>query len=111
MFCSSLLQEYQIIKKSARSLSTIQVESPWRLAQPSIISSIVLMKGQGKVSASRLHDKCFKMYFEYVYLRAFLNKYTNDAPPSIAAASAKTTFTVSYNYLLVQHCLGNEKQT
>ncbi|XP_042344853.1 PDZ domain-containing protein 2 [Plectropomus leopardus] len=41
-------QEYQIIKKSARSLSTIQVESPWRLAQPSIISSIVLMKGQGK---------------------------------------------------------------
>ncbi|XP_069378939.1 PDZ domain-containing protein 2 isoform X2 [Paralichthys olivaceus] len=41
-------QEYQIIKKSARSLSTVQVESPWRLAQPSIISSIVLMKGQGK---------------------------------------------------------------
>ncbi|XP_068452358.1 PDZ domain-containing protein 2 [Clinocottus analis] len=41
-------QEYQVIKKSARSLSTIQVESPWRLAQPSIISSIVLMKGQGK---------------------------------------------------------------
>ncbi|XP_039659264.1 PDZ domain-containing protein 2 isoform X2 [Perca fluviatilis] len=41
-------QEYQIIKKSTRSLSTIQVESPWRLAQPSIISSIVLMKGQGK---------------------------------------------------------------
>ncbi|XP_041793896.1 PDZ domain-containing protein 2 isoform X2 [Chelmon rostratus] len=41
-------QEYQTIKKSARSLSTIQVESPWRLAQPSIISSIVLMKGQGK---------------------------------------------------------------
>ncbi|XP_073321416.1 PDZ domain-containing protein 2 isoform X2 [Pagrus major] len=41
-------QEYHIIKKSARSLSTIQVESPWRLAQPSIISSIVLMKGQGK---------------------------------------------------------------
>ncbi|KAM9858197.1 PDZ domain-containing protein 2 [Aulostomus maculatus] len=41
-------QEYQIIKKSARSLSTIQVESPWRLVQPSIISSIVLMKGQGK---------------------------------------------------------------
>uniref|UniRef100_UPI0037E782B8 PDZ domain-containing protein 2 n=1 Tax=Semicossyphus pulcher TaxID=241346 RepID=UPI0037E782B8 len=41
-------QDYQIIKKSARSLSTVQVESPWRLAQPSIISSIVLMKGQGK---------------------------------------------------------------
>uniref|UniRef100_A0A672NU29 PDZ domain-containing protein 2-like n=1 Tax=Sinocyclocheilus grahami TaxID=75366 RepID=A0A672NU29_SINGR len=42
------LQEYQIVKKSARSLSTVQVESPWRLAQPSIISNIVLMKGQGK---------------------------------------------------------------
>ncbi|XP_067377915.1 PDZ domain-containing protein 2 isoform X2 [Channa argus] len=41
-------QEYQIIRKSARSLSTVQVESPWRLAQPSIISTIVLMKGQGK---------------------------------------------------------------
>uniref|UniRef100_A0A8C4SR78 PDZ domain containing 2 n=1 Tax=Erpetoichthys calabaricus TaxID=27687 RepID=A0A8C4SR78_ERPCA len=41
-------QEYQIIKKSSRSLSTAQVESPWRLAQPSIISNIVLMKGQGK---------------------------------------------------------------
>ncbi|XP_053276400.1 PDZ domain-containing protein 2 isoform X2 [Pleuronectes platessa] len=45
---AGLRQEYQIIKKSARSLSTVQVESPWRLAQPSIISSIVLMKGQGK---------------------------------------------------------------
>ncbi|KAM4576060.1 PDZ domain-containing protein 2 isoform 2-T2 [Odontesthes bonariensis] len=43
-----LRQEYHIIKKSARSLSTVQVESPWRLAQPSIISTIVLMKGQGK---------------------------------------------------------------
>ncbi|KAJ8286953.1 hypothetical protein GJAV_G00045290 [Gymnothorax javanicus] len=41
-------QEYQIVKKSARSLSTVQVESPWRLAQPSIISNIVLMKGHGK---------------------------------------------------------------
>uniref|UniRef100_A0A4W4HAW0 PDZ domain-containing protein n=1 Tax=Electrophorus electricus TaxID=8005 RepID=A0A4W4HAW0_ELEEL len=41
-------QEYQIVKKSTRSLSTVQVESPWRLAQPSIISNIVLMKGQGK---------------------------------------------------------------
>ncbi|XP_061836461.1 PDZ domain-containing protein 2 isoform X1 [Nerophis lumbriciformis] len=40
--------EYSIIRKSARSLSTVQVESPWRLAQPSIISNIVLMKGQGK---------------------------------------------------------------
>ncbi|XP_016533287.1 pro-interleukin-16-like isoform X1 [Poecilia formosa] len=29
-------------------MSTVQVESPWQLAQPSIISSIVLMKGQGK---------------------------------------------------------------
>uniref|UniRef100_A0A3Q1GAH1 PDZ domain-containing protein n=1 Tax=Acanthochromis polyacanthus TaxID=80966 RepID=A0A3Q1GAH1_9TELE len=45
---AGMRQEYQIVKKSARSLSTIQVESPWRLAQPSIISSIVLMKGQGK---------------------------------------------------------------
>nr|XP_023679115.1 PDZ domain-containing protein 2-like isoform X2 [Paramormyrops kingsleyae] len=41
-------QEYQIVKKSARSLSTVQVESPWRLVQPSVISNIVLMKGQGK---------------------------------------------------------------
>ncbi|XP_032434767.1 PDZ domain-containing protein 2 isoform X2 [Xiphophorus hellerii] len=41
-------QEHQIIKKSARSMSTVEEESPWRLAQPSIISSIVLMKGQGK---------------------------------------------------------------
>ncbi|XP_073399982.1 PDZ domain-containing protein 2 isoform X2 [Dendrobates tinctorius] len=41
-------QEYAIFKKTARSLSTAQVESPWRLAQPSIISNIVLMKGQGK---------------------------------------------------------------
>ncbi|XP_062873576.1 PDZ domain-containing protein 2 isoform X2 [Trichomycterus rosablanca] len=40
--------EYQIVKKSTRSLSTVQVESPWRLAQPSIISNIVLMKGHGK---------------------------------------------------------------
>ncbi|XP_053557148.1 LOW QUALITY PROTEIN: PDZ domain-containing protein 2 [Bombina bombina] len=40
-------QEY-IVKKTTRSLSTAQVESPWRLAQPSIISNIVLMKGQGK---------------------------------------------------------------
>ncbi|XP_043543364.1 PDZ domain-containing protein 2 isoform X1 [Chiloscyllium plagiosum] len=44
----SIRQDYQIVKKSARSLSTVQVESPWRLAQPSIISNIVLMKGQGK---------------------------------------------------------------
>ncbi|KAM9331022.1 PDZ domain-containing protein 2 [Gastrophryne carolinensis] len=41
-------QEYAAVKKTARSLSTVQVESPWRLAQPSIISNIVLMKGQGK---------------------------------------------------------------
>lgn len=43
------------MKKSARSLSTAQVESPWRLAQPSIISNIVLMKGQGKVSVHSGH--------------------------------------------------------
>ncbi|XP_029435221.1 LOW QUALITY PROTEIN: PDZ domain-containing protein 2 [Rhinatrema bivittatum] len=41
-------QEYHIIRKTTRSLSTANVESPWRLAQPSIISNIVLMKGQGK---------------------------------------------------------------
>ncbi|XP_043929312.1 PDZ domain-containing protein 2 isoform X2 [Protopterus annectens] len=41
-------QEYQTVKKSTRSLSTAQMESPWRLTQPSIISNIVLMKGQGK---------------------------------------------------------------
>uniref|UniRef100_A0A8C9VWT2 PDZ domain-containing protein 2-like n=1 Tax=Scleropages formosus TaxID=113540 RepID=A0A8C9VWT2_SCLFO len=45
---AGIRQEYQIVKKWARSLSTVQVESPWRLAQPSIISNIVLMKGQGK---------------------------------------------------------------
>ncbi|XP_053337107.1 PDZ domain-containing protein 2 isoform X1 [Clarias gariepinus] len=45
---AGIRQEYQVMKKSARSLSTAQVESPWRLAQPSIISNIVLMKGQGK---------------------------------------------------------------
>ncbi|XP_048470841.1 PDZ domain-containing protein 2 [Rhincodon typus] len=45
---TGIRQEYQIVKKSARSLSTVHVESPWRLAQPSIISNIVLMKGQGK---------------------------------------------------------------
>ncbi|KAM7416953.1 hypothetical protein PAMA_018840 [Pampus argenteus] len=52
---AGMRQEYQIIKKSARSLSTIQVESPWRLAQPSIISSIVLMKGQGKSNHELLY--------------------------------------------------------
>ncbi|KFQ22747.1 PDZ domain-containing protein 2, partial [Mesitornis unicolor] len=41
-------QDYQIVKKSTRSFSAAQVESPWRLTQPSIISNIVLMKGQGK---------------------------------------------------------------
>ncbi|XP_070792066.1 PDZ domain-containing protein 2 [Pituophis catenifer annectens] len=41
-------QEYHIVKKSTRSLSAAQVEYPWRLTQPSIISNIVLMKGQGK---------------------------------------------------------------
>ncbi|XP_063278378.1 PDZ domain-containing protein 2 isoform X1 [Prinia subflava] len=41
-------QDYHIVKKSTRSFSAAQVESPWRLTQPSIISNIVLMKGQGK---------------------------------------------------------------
>ncbi|KAG8456802.1 hypothetical protein GDO86_002549 [Hymenochirus boettgeri] len=41
-------QDFNIVKKTTRSLSAAQVESPWRLAQPSIISNIVLMKGQGK---------------------------------------------------------------
>nr|XP_034956837.1 PDZ domain-containing protein 2 isoform X3 [Zootoca vivipara] len=41
-------QEYHIVKKSTRSLSAAQVEYPCRLTQPSIISNIVLMKGQGK---------------------------------------------------------------
>ncbi|XP_028915845.1 PDZ domain-containing protein 2 isoform X2 [Ornithorhynchus anatinus] len=45
---AGMRQEYHAVKKSTRSLSTAQVESPWRLAQPSIISNIVLMKGQGK---------------------------------------------------------------
>lgn len=40
------------MKKSTRSFSAAQVESPWRLTQPSIISNIVLMKGQGKVRVS-----------------------------------------------------------
>lgn len=46
---SLCLQDYHIIKKTTRSLSTIQVESPWRLAKPSFISTIVLIKGHGKV--------------------------------------------------------------
>ncbi|XP_032941124.1 PDZ domain-containing protein 2 isoform X3 [Catharus ustulatus] len=41
-------KDYHIVKKSTRSFSAAQVESPWRLTQPSIISNIVLMKGQGK---------------------------------------------------------------
>ncbi|KAJ7335081.1 hypothetical protein JRQ81_013022, partial [Phrynocephalus forsythii] len=41
-------QEYHIVKKSTRSLSAAQVKYPWRLTKPSIISNIVLMKGQGK---------------------------------------------------------------
>ncbi|XP_038599537.1 PDZ domain-containing protein 2 isoform X2 [Tachyglossus aculeatus] len=45
---AGMRQEYHAVKKSTRSLSAAQVESPWRLAQPSIISNIVLMKGQGK---------------------------------------------------------------
>lgn len=45
---NGLRQDYNMIKKSTRSLSTIQVESPWRLAKPSFISTIVLIKGHGK---------------------------------------------------------------
>ncbi|KAM9590507.1 LOW QUALITY PROTEIN: PDZ domain-containing protein 2-like [Morphnus guianensis] len=41
-------QDYHIVKKSTGSFSAAQVESPWRLTQPFIISNIVLMKGQGK---------------------------------------------------------------
>ncbi|KFQ93869.1 PDZ domain-containing protein 2, partial [Nipponia nippon] len=41
-------QDYHIMKKYTRSFSAAQVESPWRLTQPSIISNIVLMKGQSK---------------------------------------------------------------
>ncbi|XP_003981573.2 LOW QUALITY PROTEIN: PDZ domain-containing protein 2 [Felis catus] len=41
-------QEYQIVKKSTRSLSTTQVESPWRLIRPSVISIIGLYKEKGK---------------------------------------------------------------
>lgn len=39
------------MKKSTRSLSTTQVESPWRLIRPSVISIIGLYKEKGKVSA------------------------------------------------------------
>ncbi|XP_078448621.1 uncharacterized protein LOC144717164 isoform X1 [Lampetra planeri] len=45
---SAVRQDFTVIKKSSRSLSTVQVESPWRLSQPSIISNIVLMKGHGR---------------------------------------------------------------
>uniref|UniRef100_A0A8I3MKA3 PDZ domain-containing protein 2 n=1 Tax=Canis lupus familiaris TaxID=9615 RepID=A0A8I3MKA3_CANLF len=41
-------QEYHIVKKSTRSLSTTQVESPWRLIRPSVISIIGLYKEKGK---------------------------------------------------------------
>ncbi|KAK2512213.1 hypothetical protein Q9233_016485 [Columba guinea] len=41
-------QDYRIVKKSTRSFSAARVESPWRLTQPSIITNIILMKGQGK---------------------------------------------------------------
>ncbi|CAO2592310.1 PDZ domain-containing protein 2 [Lemmus lemmus] len=41
-------QEYQIVKKSTRSLSTTHVESPWRLIRPSVISIIGLYKEKGK---------------------------------------------------------------
>ncbi|XP_054570327.1 PDZ domain-containing protein 2 [Eptesicus fuscus] len=45
---SSGSQEYHIVKKSTRSLSTTQVESPWRLIRPSVISIIGLYKEKGK---------------------------------------------------------------
>ncbi|XP_008051497.1 PDZ domain-containing protein 2 [Carlito syrichta] len=45
---SGASQEYHIVKKSTRSLSTTQVESPWRLIRPSVISIIGLYKQKGK---------------------------------------------------------------
>ncbi|XP_007949801.1 PDZ domain-containing protein 2 [Orycteropus afer afer] len=45
---SGAAQEYHIVKKSTRSLSTTQVESPWRLIRPSVISIIGLYKEKGK---------------------------------------------------------------
>ncbi|KAM7147192.1 PDZ domain-containing protein 2 isoform 1-T2 [Molossus nigricans] len=45
---SGTAQEYHIVKKSTRSLSTTQVESPWRLIRPSVISIIGLYKEKGK---------------------------------------------------------------
>ncbi|XP_045141203.1 PDZ domain-containing protein 2 [Echinops telfairi] len=45
---SGAAQEYHIMKKSTRSLSTTQVESPWRLIRPSVISIIGLYKQKGK---------------------------------------------------------------
>ncbi|KAL0628626.1 PDZ domain-containing protein 2 [Plecturocebus cupreus] len=42
------VMEYHIVKKSTRSLSTTQVESPWRLIRPSVISIIGLYKEKGK---------------------------------------------------------------
>ncbi|XP_054439968.1 PDZ domain-containing protein 2 [Pteronotus mesoamericanus] len=45
---SSTAQDYHIVKKSTRSLSTTQVESPWRLIRPSVISIIGLYKEKGK---------------------------------------------------------------
>ncbi|XP_006896867.1 PREDICTED: PDZ domain-containing protein 2 [Elephantulus edwardii] len=45
---SGAAQEYHIMKKSTRSLSTTQVESPWRFIRPSVISIIGLYKEKGK---------------------------------------------------------------
>ncbi|XP_066229950.1 PDZ domain-containing protein 2 isoform X2 [Saccopteryx leptura] len=45
---SGTSQEYHIVKKSTRSLSTTQVESPWRFIRPSVISIIGLYKEKGK---------------------------------------------------------------
>ncbi|XP_049717620.1 PDZ domain-containing protein 2 isoform X2 [Elephas maximus indicus] len=45
---SGASQEYHVVKKSTRSLSATQVESPWRLIRPSVISIIGLYKEKGK---------------------------------------------------------------
>ncbi|XP_053513254.1 PDZ domain-containing protein 2 isoform X2 [Artibeus jamaicensis] len=45
---SSTAQDFHIVKKSTRSLSATQVESPWRLIRPSVISIIGLYKEKGK---------------------------------------------------------------
>lgn len=56
-------QEYHIVKKSTRSLSTTQVESPWRLIRPSVISIIGLYKEKGKVSCLSGHCSALQGVF------------------------------------------------